>query len=52
LDAIYEQATRRAAAITAELRRQAFGAVELLSSAIMRAGPSASRRLAYDAALI
>jgi hypothetical protein len=52
LDSIYEQATRRAAAITAELRRQAFGAVELISSAIMRASPSASRQLAYEAALI
>ncbi|HEV2378927.1 MAG TPA: hypothetical protein VG206_03915 [Terriglobia bacterium] len=52
LDSIYEQATRRAAAITAELRRQAFGAVELIASAIMRASPSASPQLAYEAALI
>jgi hypothetical protein len=52
LDSVYDQATRRAAAITAELRRQAYGAVELIASAIMRANPSASPQLAYEAALI
>lgn len=52
LDKIYDEATRNAAAITAELRRQAYGAVELIASAIMRASPSASPRLAYEAALI
>jgi hypothetical protein len=52
LDKIYDEATRHAAAITAELRRQAFGAVELIASAVMRASPSAVPRLAYEAALI
>jgi hypothetical protein len=52
LDSIYDQASRRAAAITAELRQQAYGAVELIASAIMRANPSASPELAYEAALI
>jgi len=52
LDKIYEEATRHAAAITAELRRQAFGAVELIASAIMQASPKTSPGLAYEAALI
>jgi hypothetical protein len=52
LDKIYDDATRHAAAITAELRRQAFGAVELMGSAIMRASPRTSPLLAYEAALI
>jgi hypothetical protein len=52
LDKIYEDATRQAAGITAELRRQAFGAVELIASAIMRAAPKTSASLAYEAALI
>jgi len=52
LDKIYEEATRQAAAITAELRRQAFGAVELIASGIMRASPGTSPALAYGAALI
>lgn len=52
LDQIYDEATRHAAAITAELRRQAFGAVELIGSALMRASPRTSRSLAYEAALI
>jgi type I restriction-modification system DNA methylase subunit len=52
LDKIYDEATRHAAAITAELRRQAFGAVELLASAIMRASPNTAPLLAYEAALI
>jgi len=52
LDKIYDEATRHAAAITAELRRQAFGAVELLASAIMRASPKTTPSLAYEAALI
>jgi len=52
LDKIYEEATRHAAAITAELRRQAFGAVELIASAIMQASPKTSPALAYEAALI
>ncbi len=52
LDKIYDEATRNAAAITAELRRQAFGAFELIASAIMRASPPALPRLAYEAALI
>jgi len=52
LDKIYDEATRHAAAITAELRRQAFGAVELLASAIMGASPSTAPSLAYEAALI
>jgi len=52
LDKIYDEATRHAAAITAELRRQAFGAVELLASSIMRASPNTPPSLAYEAALI
>jgi hypothetical protein len=52
LDKIYDEATRHAAGITAELRRQAFGAVELLASAIMRASPNTPPSLAYEAALI
>jgi hypothetical protein len=52
LDKIYDEATRHAAAITAELRRQAFGAVELIASAIMRANPRTPPSLAYEAALI
>jgi hypothetical protein len=52
LDKIYEEATRHAAAITAVLRRQAFGAVELIASAIMRASPKTAPSLAYEAALI
>lgn len=52
LDKIYDEATRHAAAITAELRRQAFGAVELIASAIMRASPKTTPSLAYQAALI
>ena len=52
LDKIYDEATRHAAAITAELRRQAFGAVELIASAIMRANPKTTPSLAYEAALI
>jgi hypothetical protein len=52
LDKIYDEATRHAAAITAELRRQAFGAVELVASAIMRASPRTTPSLAYEAALI
>ncbi|MBZ5516833.1 MAG: N-6 DNA methylase [Acidobacteriia bacterium] len=52
LDKIYDEATRHAAAITAELRRQAFGAVELIASAIMRASPKTPHLLAYEAALI
>ncbi len=52
LDKIYDEATRHAAAITAELRRQAFGAVELIASAIMRASPNTTPPLAYEAALI
>jgi hypothetical protein len=45
LDQIYNEATSHAAAITAELRRQAFGAVELIGSAIMRATPHTSPSL-------
>lgn len=52
LDKIYEEATRHSAGITAELRRQAFGAVELIASAIMRAAAKTSPSLAYEAALI
>lgn len=52
LDKIYDEATRHASAITAELRRQAFGAVELIASAIMRASPKTTPSLAYEAALI
>jgi len=52
LDKIYDEATRHASAITAELRRQAFGAVELIASAIMRASPNTTPSLAYQAALI
>jgi hypothetical protein len=52
LDRIYDAATRHAAAITAELRKQAFGAVELIASGIMRASSASSPQLAYEAALI
>ena len=52
LDHIYDEATRQAAAITAELRRQAFGAVELIGSGLMNANPKISPVLAYEAALI
>jgi hypothetical protein len=52
LDHIYDEATRQAAAITAELRRQAFGAVELIGSGLMRANPKISPVLAYEGALI
>ena len=52
LDKIYDEATRHAAAITAELQRQAFGAVELIASALMRTSAKISPSLAYEAALI
>jgi hypothetical protein len=52
LDHIYDEATRQAAAITAEFRRQAFGAVELIGSGLMRANPKISPVLAYEGALI
>lgn len=52
LDQIYDAATRQAAGITAELRRQAFGAVELIGSGLMRSNPRISPMLAYQAALI
>lgn len=52
LDRIYDEANRQAAAITAELRKQAFGAVELIGSGIMRCRPEISPHLAYNAALI
>jgi hypothetical protein len=52
LDKIYDEATRHAAAITKELRGQAYGAVELIASALMRVSPETAPSLAYQAALI
>lgn len=52
LDHLYQEATRQAAAVTAELRRQAYGAVELLGSGLMKAKPDCSPVLAYEASLI
>jgi len=52
LDRLYDDATRQAAGITAELRRQAFGAVELIGSGLLRSNPRISPALAYEASLI